>query len=137
RNDEGTSRPRVQGRHPGRRGRPRVRPGSRRPDRTGHGMSGGIRPVPEDRLAQLVAEVDRLRRDVRELQKPTGTQFRPIPVAAEGGFASGAAITGDTGVVWQSNTDFAEVNVEVPATASGQVLVYLTATVETNIFAGP
>lgn len=38
-------------------------------------MSGGIRPQPEDRLAALVAEMDKMKADIRELQRPTGTQI--------------------------------------------------------------
>lgn len=38
-------------------------------------MSGGIRPQPEDRLAAFVAELDKIRADIRELQRPTGTQI--------------------------------------------------------------
>lgn len=38
-------------------------------------MSGGIRPQPEDRLAAFVAELDKVRADIRELQRPTGTQI--------------------------------------------------------------
>lgn len=38
-------------------------------------MSGGYRPLPEDDLARLVQDIDKIRSDIRQLQMPTGTQI--------------------------------------------------------------
>jgi len=38
-------------------------------------MSGGYRPLPEDDLARLVQDIDKIRSDIRQLQMPTGTQL--------------------------------------------------------------
>ncbi len=99
-------------------------------------MSGGYDRLSNDELERLLSRMDGMQRRLDELERPTGTQISPVPVAASGGFASGASITGDTGVVWVDNTDFASVEVDVPRSASGRALVYVTATIEVNIIQG-
>lgn len=99
-------------------------------------MSGGYDRLSNDELERLLSRMDGMQRRLDELERPTGTQISPVPVAASGGFASGASITGDTGVVWVDNTNFASVAIDVPRSASGRALVYVTATILVNIFGG-
>ena len=95
-------------------------------------MAGGYVVSPPDPIAQLVEQLRDLRGRVSELERPTGTQFQPAPVAATGGNFSQFSITGSTGTVWADNSGFASVSITVPPSASGAVLVYMTANVMVN-----
>lgn len=95
-------------------------------------MAGGYDVTPVEPLDVLREELRGVKARLSELERPTGTQLQPLPVAASGGNYSQFSLSGSTGVVWADNSGFASVDIVIPTSASGAVLVYMTANVMVN-----
>lgn len=96
-------------------------------------MAGGYDMTPVDPLDVLRAQLLGIKERVYELERPTGTQFQPVPTVAEGvGASEQTNITGTTGTVWVDNSGFTAVDFVVPKSASGRVLFYITGTLLVN-----
>lgn len=95
-------------------------------------MSGGYQHLTADPNEQLLRELTSQRRRLDELEKPTGSQLSPLPIAATGGDFSVINVNTTTGMQWQPNAAYGAVTFTVPATASGTILVTVSAALLAN-----